>query len=245
MWAPFLPFAVLCAGLASMPRDQLASVPETPSFVRHIVPLFQKLGCSSIQCHGAPHGQNGFRLSTLGRYPEQDIGSLRTDDRVNSADVDSSLILQKPTLELSHRGGLRFKSGSWEHQLLQRWIAQGAALDSAPAVQSLAIEPAKLQFSQASEPARLRILATRLNGSPEDVSHLVVLTSTDESIVSVDRDTGRIRPGKSSGVAHVVASYGTNTAACTVVIPFAPSKGIQRLLPRKSPIDEFIGQQLQ
>jgi hypothetical protein len=180
----------------------------------------------------------------LGRYPEQDLENLRIDDRVNLADVESSLILQKPTLELSHRGGLRFTKGSWEYQMLKRWIAQGAILDVPPPVQSLRIEPAKIHLGQASESTSLRILATRVNGSAEDVSRLVVLTSTDESIVSIDRDTGRIQRGKSSGVAHVVASYGTSTAICTVVVPFANLGGTQRPLSRKSRIDEFIGQQL-
>jgi hypothetical protein len=32
---------------------------ETPSFVKHVVPLFTKMGCSARTCHGSFQGQNG------------------------------------------------------------------------------------------------------------------------------------------------------------------------------------------
>ena len=40
------------------------------NFTNQIVPIFTKLGCNTGACHGKSGGQNGFRMSLLGFYPE-------------------------------------------------------------------------------------------------------------------------------------------------------------------------------
>ena len=42
------------------------------NFPNQIVPIFTKLGCNTGGCHGKASGQNGFKLSLLGFYPEDD-----------------------------------------------------------------------------------------------------------------------------------------------------------------------------
>jgi hypothetical protein len=45
------------------------------------------------------------------------------------ADVEvpaESLMLEKPTLTIPHKGGKRMGVGSWEYKVLERWIAGGA-----------------------------------------------------------------------------------------------------------------------
>ncbi|MEE2639489.1 MAG: PSD1 and planctomycete cytochrome C domain-containing protein [Planctomycetota bacterium] len=46
--------------------------------------------------------------------------------RTLPADIEKSLILQKPTEMVDHEGGRRLEPGSWEYNLLVRWIESGA-----------------------------------------------------------------------------------------------------------------------
>ena len=51
------------------------------NFKNQIVPIFTKLGCSGGGCHGKASGQNGFRLSLLGFYPDDDYEFLVKESR--------------------------------------------------------------------------------------------------------------------------------------------------------------------
>ncbi|MGV2339364.1 MAG UNVERIFIED_CONTAM: Ig-like domain-containing protein [Planctomycetaceae bacterium] len=55
--------------------------PLPVNFRNQIVPIFTKLGCNGGGCHGKSGGQNGFRLSLLGFYPEDDFEFLRKESR--------------------------------------------------------------------------------------------------------------------------------------------------------------------
>ena len=86
------------------------TVPGRPSFHRHIVPLFSRLGCNAGSCHGAVKGQNGFKLSLFGVDPAADHRSLLREfggRRVNFADPENSLLLLKAIARVPHQGGLR------------------------------------------------------------------------------------------------------------------------------------------
>lgn len=106
---------------------------ETPDFQKHIVPLLGKLGCNSAKCHGSFQGQGGFRLSLFGFDFEADHESLHgRDSSGNNSRIDidkaaQSLAILKPTERVDHEGGLRFEPGSWEENVLIRWIESGAA----------------------------------------------------------------------------------------------------------------------
>src|SRR6185437_10311042 len=51
------------------------------NFKNQIVPIFTKLGCNSGGCHGKASGQNGFKLSLLGFYPDEDYEFLVKEAR--------------------------------------------------------------------------------------------------------------------------------------------------------------------
>src|SRR3954451_4957207 len=81
------------------------------SFVRDVMPILNKAGCTQGTCHGAAKGKNGFKLSLRGYDPEFDYRALISDlsgRRFNRADPGRSLMLLKPTAQLPHGGGLRF-----------------------------------------------------------------------------------------------------------------------------------------
>ena len=70
------------------------------SFVREVLPVINKVGCTNGMCHGAAKGKNGFKLSLRGYSPEFDYQSLLYDmsgRRFNRADPAQSLMLAKPT----------------------------------------------------------------------------------------------------------------------------------------------------
>src|SRR2546425_12748436 len=70
---------------------------EAPvSFVRDVMPILNKVGCSAGTCHGAAKGKNGFKLSLRGYDPEFDYDRLIHDvsgRRFNRADPARSLLL--------------------------------------------------------------------------------------------------------------------------------------------------------
>src|SRR5207249_9797313 len=123
---------------------------EAPGFQRHVVPLLGRLGCNGRACHGSFQGQGGFRLSLFGYDFQADHDALLAgkQPRVDLKDPESSLILEKPTLGVDHKGGRRMDEKSWQYNLLFRWISGGAPgvqKDDAEFV-SLAIEPSEILF---------------------------------------------------------------------------------------------------
>lgn len=129
----------------------------TPDYIRHVVPMFSKLGCNMRACHGSLQGQNGFRLSLFGFEPEQDHKELIAIDeesegdgpRVNIKEPNQSLFLIKPSSEDEHEGGQRMKKDSWQYRVLQQWIAAGAPYDPKGTIklQRLEIIPAEILFT--------------------------------------------------------------------------------------------------
>jgi hypothetical protein len=105
---------------------------DIPDFQKHVVPLLGRLGCNAANCHGSFQGQGGFQLSLFGFDFRADHTAVtaaaesRDGLRINAKDAGKSLLVLKPSRQVDHEGGLRFKQGSWEHHLLLRWIESGA-----------------------------------------------------------------------------------------------------------------------
>src|ERR1044071_783992 len=98
---------------------------EPVRFERDVMAVLSKAGCNLGACHGNFNGKGGFRLSLRGEDPAADYETLtRGADqrRVNLLDPQASLILQKPTGQVVHQGGLRFNRESIEYRLLRQWI---------------------------------------------------------------------------------------------------------------------------
>ena len=76
------------------------------NFQNQIVPIFTKLGCNGGGCHGKSSGQNGFRLSLLGFYPDEDHEFLVKEGRgrrLFPSAAGESLLLAKATGRSPHR----------------------------------------------------------------------------------------------------------------------------------------------
>ncbi|MGV3484366.1 MAG: DUF1549 and DUF1553 domain-containing protein, partial [Planctomycetaceae bacterium] len=227
---------------------------EIPDFQRHISPLLGRLGCNGRSCHGSFQGQGALRLSLFGYDFAMDhqgltAPSTQGEPRMVIARPDDSLLLQKPLLQVDHEGGERFAKGSWEHQLLRRWIESGADGVAHPQLlEDLQVEPAEVVVTQASSPVQLRVIAVWQNGDREDVTPLCRFRSNDDSIAKVSANG--VVSSTGSGDSHVVVFYDNGVQAVPVLRPFespgrsATVSATQRRETRPSGIDQFIEDKL-
>src|SRR5437868_8830257 len=139
-----------------------ASANEPVSFERDVMAVLSKAGCNLGACHGNFNGKGGFRLSLRGEDPAADHAALlrQVDQRrVNLMEPEASLILQKPTGQVVHQGGLRFNRDSIEYQILRDWIAGGAPgpASKTPALTRLEVSPRESVLIEPIETAQLQV----------------------------------------------------------------------------------------
>lgn len=193
---------------------------EQPVSLRNeVLPVLSRLGCSSGACHGSPKGKGGFRLSLRAFDPTVDEQTLRIEffsRRVNPLDPDTSLLLRKPLMEVSHAGGQRMKPGTVEHQLLRRWIAEGARLDGpdVPVCRSLDMRPADPHpLSEQNPTQQYTATAHFSDGTSRDVTHLAVFTSSDEAVATVSKSGLVTRAEAARGQTAITVRYLDHMAA--------------------------------
>ena len=220
----------------------------TPDFVRHVVPLFSKLGCNMRSCHGSFQGQNGFRLSLFGFEPHLDRTELLETDkeseeegpRINLQRPAESLFLRKPTSADLHGGGQRMTVDSWQRRLLLEWIAAGAPYDpkQSPRVTRLVTQPAEIVVTDRSQKFPVRAIAYFDDGTSEDVTAMTVFSSNDEGIAEVS-EAGIIKVSR-TGDTDIIARYSGGVTSTQVLVPGAPSGGDNPLYLPHNPIDEHV-----
>lgn len=213
-------------------RFATAEVKETPNFQRHVVPLMGRLGCNGRACHGSFQGAGGFRLSLFGYDFKMDHENLTKGDnpRVDLEVPVESLMLEKPTLTIPHKGGKRLAVDSWQHRVFVRWIEGGAkGLNEAedPKFVRLDVSPSEIQFARKGETAQLKALAVWSDGTIEDVSPLCRFQTNDEQIAKVS-ENGLITAHE-AGDTHIVAFYDN------AVVPVPLMRPVSDLVAEKYP----------
>src|SRR5688572_20948885 len=117
-WAgPATLCCVLGGFLTTAPSPALA---QEISFRNDVMAVLSKGGCNAGTCHGNKNGKGGFKLSLRGQEPDLDYLALTRDyfaRRINALDAEQSLVLLKPTTQVPHEGGERFKKGSDEYRI--------------------------------------------------------------------------------------------------------------------------------
>ncbi|GAA5506400.1 DUF1549 and DUF1553 domain-containing protein [Novipirellula caenicola] len=226
-------------------RFASADTKEVPDFQKHVTPLLGRLGCNGRACHGSFQGRGGFQLSLFGYDFKADHEALMAENagRVDTSDVDESLILAKPVDADMHEGGKRFDTGSWQHHTLRRWIESGAKFDpkQVQTLQRLEVIPSELQFSKPGEQVQLKAYAYWPDGSVEDVTELCRFSSNDDAIAAIDED-GHIESGE-KGDTHVVVYYDNAVVPVPVIRPIGPTLERSAASPAK-PIDKLVQQKL-
>jgi hypothetical protein len=222
-----------------------------PSFRRHVVPLMSRLGCSGRECHGSFQGRGGFQLSLFGYDFDNDHGQMTTADngdegevRVNLKSPPESLLLRKGAALMSHKGKERFAKGSWEYNLLLRWIGGGARIDVAETGEfdRLEVLPKEIVFRKPGDAAQLRVLAHWKDGTVEDVTEITRFRSNDESVAAVS-ETGRVT-SSGKGDSHVVAFYDNGVVPVAVMLPASAPASYPKVVAAKNKVDELVNAKL-
>lgn len=211
------------------------------NFPNQIVPIFTKLGCNSGGCHGKASGQNGFRLSLLGFYPEEDYEFLVKEARgrrIFPPAPERSLLLTKPVGESPHGGGKRMERDSDEYRLIHRWIEQGMPYgsDADPVVTGIRCVPSTRLMGRGSE-QQVSVLATYSDGHVEDVTRMALFEPNDNELAESDV-TGLVKTHDLSGEVAVMARYQGQVATFRATIPLGAE--ITHFPPEQNFIDAAV-----
>jgi hypothetical protein len=224
--------------LAPMVERLAKKTEEIPHFQRHVTPLLGRLGCNSRSCHGSFQGRGGFRLSMFGYDFDLDHENLA--ERIDLDHPAESLILNKPTSEDEHEGGKRLIPGSWEQDMLHRWIAGGGkGLEKQPAnFVRLEVTPGEIVFQKPGETAQLKAISVWSDGTREDVTCFSRFETKNEAVAEVTKD-GLIR-SKGKGDSYVITFYDNGIFSTQVLIPLSEPKSVAKTIPTPTKIDEFV-----
>jgi hypothetical protein len=252
LWASIGLFSAILVAAESRAADEVlppisqrfaaADGQETPSFQRHVVNLFGRLGCNGRSCHGSFQGRGGLQLSLFGYDFQADHAALLAKDspRIDVQAPAESLILVKPTDADMHEGGQRYEKGSWQYHVFLRWVQTGAKLAEQPdLLMRLEVTPAEIRFAKTGEQAQLQAVAVWEDGSREDVTPLCRFVTNDEEIAKID-DQGRVTSGE-PGDTHVVVSYDNGVQAVPVLQPVSELVDARYpQVPTPTKIDELV-----
>jgi len=192
------------------------------NFKNQIVPIFTKLGCNSGGCHGKASGQNGFKLSLLGFYPEDDYEFLVKEARgrrLSPSHPASSLLLAKAVGRSPHGGGKRMEVGSYEYRMIRRWISQGAPYGDAadPVVAGIQCLPEGRVMARGAD-QQITVLATYSDGTTEDVTRMALYEPNDTEMAEVTA-VGIVKTLDLSGEVAVMARYQGQVSTFRATIP--------------------------
>ena len=223
---------------------------EVPDFQKHVMPLLGRMGCNGRACHGSFQGRGGFQLSLFGYDFSTDHEALLADNtgRVDTDDIDESLILAKPIDADYHEGGKRMDLDSWQYRALRKWIAEGASFEKQDLqeLQALKVEPAEMQFTKGKQTVQLKAIAYWADGTAEDVTDLCRFSSNNDAVAEIDED-GLVTSGE-AGDTHVVVYYDNAVTPVPVLqrITTKLSDHSESIAKRvsKQPIDQLVKQKL-
>jgi hypothetical protein len=221
------------------------STPLPISFPNQVVPIFTKHGCNGGGCHGKSGGQNGFKLSLLGFYPEEDHEYLVKEARgrrIFAAAPEKSLLLQKATNALPHGGGQRFDADSYEYRMLRRWMLQGMPYGTGkePRVERLEVVPASRTMTRRSE-QQVSVFAHYTDGSVEDVTRMAQFESNDKELAEVD-PKGLVKTLELAGEAAIMVRFQGQVGVFRASVPLGVK--VESLPPAKNFIDELVFKKL-
>ena len=196
------------------------------SYVKDVQPVLNKTSCTSGPCHGGAKGKNGFKLSLRGYDPEFDYRAIvheMTGRRWNRTDPANSLVLLKPTMAITHGGGLRFDEKSPYYKIILDWIAQGAPFgDPVPAtVAKLEVSPAEFFTDKPGSSRQLKVIAHYADGSSRDVTRDAMYSSNTPQYAEIS-DDGSIKTLRKGEAAMLVRYEGKLSVVNVTAVPEEP-----------------------
>ncbi len=211
------------------------------NFKNQVVPIFTKLGCNSGGCHGKASGQNGFKLSLLGFYPEDDFEFLVKEGRgrrLFPSSPGDSLLLLKAVGRSPHGGGKRMDVDSHEYRLIYRWIEQGMPRGRAsdPVVVGIKCFPVSRVMGRGSD-QQITTLATYSDGTVEDVTRMALYEANDTEMAEATV-TGLIKTLDLAGEVAIMARYQGQVSTYRATIPLGAD--VSGLPAEKNLIDTAV-----
>ncbi|GAA4429776.1 DUF1549 domain-containing protein [Bremerella cremea] len=216
------------------------------SFHLDVMSVFMRAGCNTGSCHGAARGKDGFRLSLFGFDPAGDYFRVTREQatrRVNLADPESSLLIEKAIGSVPHTGGKLFEKDSDYYATLLRWLETGAQPDQGevPRCNKIEIYPPKAVLEGEGAQQAFIVKAFYADGTTRDVTDLTVFQSNNDNSAPIDQN-GLCTASK-RGEAFVMARFDTHTVGSQVIVL---PKDLQYEKPQVAGnyIDELVGAKL-
>lgn len=212
------------------------------SFVNDVVPAMTKAGCNMGVCHAkAGGGQNGFQLSLLGFEPNEDYEHIVKEGRgrrIFFANPEQSLLLQKVSGQVPHRGGIRLPKSSEGYSIIREWIRDGVPMDGpqGPKLSSMEIEP-RMGTLQRKQQQQLKVVARYSDGTVRDVTSQSLFESNDKALAEVS-ENGLVKVLEIPGKVSVMVRYQGLVAVFNAAIPLGAPIG--KMPPYKNFVDEAV-----
>jgi len=192
------------------------------NFKNQIAPIFTKLGCNSGGCHGKASGQNGFKLSLLGFYPDDDYEFLVKEGRgrrLFPTSPGESLLLLKATGKSPHGGGKRMEVGSYEYRMMYRWVEQGMPKGNSddPYVVGIECIPKQRLMDRGSD-QQITVLARYSDGKTEDVTRMALYEANDPEMAE-STEAGLVKTLDLAGEVAIMARYQGQVSTFRATIP--------------------------
>ncbi len=217
--------AVTASGQTQTVPVTVSGIEETPAigFTSHITPVISKAGCNMGACHASQYGKGGFVLSVFGFEPPKDREAIvrdRHSRRVNWLDVDNSLMLLKPTMQVPHGGGKRLRKDSVDYQILAEWLKNGAPAPGKEDAKVTAIHVTpRRRVCSPKEVQQLRVMAEYSDGKTQDVTAWAKFDTLDEALVQMTPDGLATISGR--GQTAVMVRFMDQADIATFVVPFS------------------------
>lgn len=234
----FLVMPLLAASLGAAPL----------SFVKDVMPILNKTGCTSGPCHGGAKGKNGFKLSLRGYDPEFDYRAIvheMAGRRFNRTDPSKSLIVLKPAMQLAHGGGLRFEASSDYYKTVLEWISQGGQFGDAAgaAVTQLTVTPGEVFADKVDHTTPMKVVAHFADGSTRDVTRDAQYSSNNPTAAEVS-DAGVIKTVR-KGEAAMLVRYEGKLSVVNVTTVTAGAGFAWKPVAEANYIDKHVNAKLQ
>ncbi|MBI5832125.1 MAG: DUF1553 domain-containing protein [Armatimonadetes bacterium] len=255
-----LGFVLWTTGLAAQPagttRGKTTLVPSLPTettlarrnartqvtdYENDVSPLIGRLGCANLDCHGAPVGKGGMKLSMFGADPQADCDALSRaagGRRVNRMMPERSLLLLKLSGDLPHGGGKLAPVDSEAYQTLLTWIARGTE-DRDPAKPLLRGVSTGLRdkLLASGEALDLKVTATFSDGTSRDVTALASFRSSLPGVAKVS-PAGQVTAGE-PGQSVLVATYRRLSGVTLILVPHKLAEPFPEMAT-ENPLDQAV-----
>lgn len=161
-------------------------------FRTEVLPSLTKQGCNGGSCHGSPQGKGGFSLSLFGSDPAVDEENLvrgGLNRRIDLANPPDSLLLKKPLMRLPHIGGKKLAPADAAHEVLSRWIAEGASIadSGAPRCTGIRVHPSGSRVLKSPWLGQqLSVVAAFSDGTTRDITPIATYETSHKDVLGVD-----------------------------------------------------------